>query len=59
MIFFYFLKIIFGITTSKRSKTHKKINFLKKKLNFLETRVQPRFQTLTNLNKTLFDFLFF
>jgi hypothetical protein len=28
MIFFYFLKIIFKINTSKRFKTYKKINFL-------------------------------
>ena len=34
MIFFYFLKIIFEISTSKRSKTYKKINFLQKKINF-------------------------
>jgi len=37
-VFFYFLKIIFEISISKRSKTYKKIDFLaKKKINFLET----------------------
>jgi hypothetical protein len=40
-VFFYFLKIIFEISASKRSK--------KKFLNFLETRVGPPFQTLSKL----------
>jgi len=31
--FFYFLKIIFKISISKRSKTYKKINFLKQEYN--------------------------
>jgi len=31
MIFFYFLKINFEISTSKRLKTYKKINFFGKK----------------------------
>jgi membrane-associated HD superfamily phosphohydrolase len=46
-IFIYFLKIIFKISTSKQSKTYKKLIFNKKKLNFLKTRVIPRFQTLS------------
>jgi hypothetical protein len=43
--FFYFKKIIFEISTLKRSKTYKKNEFLAKKMNFLEIRVGPRFQT--------------
>jgi hypothetical protein len=46
-VFFYFLKIIFEISTSKRSKTKKKLNFCKKKLIFLKTRFAPRSQTDT------------
>jgi hypothetical protein len=45
---FYFLKIIFDISVSKQSKTYKKLIFSKNIfLNFLETRVGPRFQTHT------------
>jgi len=45
--FFYFLKIIFNISKSKRSKTYKPYSILvKKKISkFLETRLQPRSQT--------------
>jgi hypothetical protein len=44
---FLFLKIIFDISTSKRSKMYKPLNFNKKKnSNFLGTRVEPRSQTL-------------
>jgi hypothetical protein len=41
MIIFYFLKIIFEISTSKRSKNIKKINFL----IFLKIQVGSHFQT--------------
>jgi len=34
MMFFYFLKIIFDISTSKRSKTYKPYSILVKKKNF-------------------------
>jgi hypothetical protein len=45
--FFYFLKIIFDISISKRSeKIKKKIILSKKKLNFVGTRFAPRSQTL-------------
>jgi hypothetical protein len=47
MIFFMFLKIIFKIAHQNNSKHTKKLIFNKKKLIFLKTRVQPRFQTLT------------
>jgi len=48
--FFYFLKIIFEISASKRFKAYKKkLTFSKKKLNFLETQIRLRFQTLTIL----------
>jgi len=44
--FFYFLKIIFDISTSKRSKTYKPYSILIKKiLKFLGTPPQPRSQT--------------
>jgi hypothetical protein len=43
-IFFYFLKIIFKISTSKQFKKKK---FSKK--YFLKTQVGPRFQTLSLL----------
>jgi len=39
IIFFYFLKIIFDISTSKRSKTYKQYSILIKKIqNFWERR---------------------
>jgi len=44
--FFYFLKIIFEMSILKRFK---KINFYKKKLIFLKTRIDPRFQMQTKL----------
>ncbi|KAL9334760.1 hypothetical protein Peur_071941 [Populus x canadensis] len=34
MMFFYFLKIIFDISTSKRSKTYKPYSILVKRKNF-------------------------
>ena len=45
--FFYFLKIIFDISTSKRSKKYKPHSILakKKKLKFDEKQVQPQNQT--------------
>jgi hypothetical protein len=46
--FFYFLKIIFDISTSKRSENIKKTHFMKKKLNFERTRFAPHSQTLCN-----------
>ena len=51
MMFFYFLKIIFKISASKRSKTYKK------KFNFLETQLQPRFQMLAKHNQALYKFI--
>ena len=49
MMFFHFLKIIFDISTSKRSKTYKLYSILtKKKSIFLEMQVEPRSQTLPN-----------
>jgi hypothetical protein len=49
MIFFYFLKIIFDISTSKRSKRYKPHSILvKKNLKFGEKQVEPQSQTLSN-----------
>jgi hypothetical protein len=46
MMFFYFLKIIFDISTSKRSKKYKPHSILKKKnSNLDETQVQTQYQT--------------
>jgi hypothetical protein len=47
MMFFYFLKNIFDISTSKRSKRYKLHSILakKKKLKFGQTQVQPQSQT--------------
>jgi hypothetical protein len=47
MMFFYFLKIIFDISTSKRSKKYKPHSILAKKKNFKfdQTQVQPQSQT--------------
>jgi hypothetical protein len=47
--FFYFLKIIFDISTSKRSKRYKPHSILakkKKKLKFAEKQVEQQSQTL-------------
>jgi hypothetical protein len=50
MMFFYFLKIIFDISTSKRSKRYKPHLILakkkKKKLKFAEKQVEQHSQTL-------------
>jgi hypothetical protein len=48
--FFYFLKIIFDISTSKRSKKYKPHSILAKKKNskFDETQLQTQYQTLPN-----------
>jgi hypothetical protein len=49
MMFFYFLKIIFDISTSKRSKRYKPHSILakkKKNLKFAEKQVEQRSQTL-------------
>jgi len=46
--FFYFLKIIFNISTSKRFKKYKPHSiFAKKNLKFDETQVETHSQTLT------------
>jgi len=47
MMFFYFLKIIFDISTSKRSKKYKLHSILakKKKLKFGEKQVEPENET--------------
>jgi hypothetical protein len=47
MMFFHFLKIIFDISTSKRSKKYKPHSILekKKKLKFDEKQVEPQSQT--------------
>jgi hypothetical protein len=47
MMFFYFFKIIFDISISKRSKKYKPHSILakKKKLKFGQTQVQPQSQT--------------
>jgi hypothetical protein len=49
MMFFYFLKIIFDISTSKRSKRYKPHSILikkKKNLKFTEKQVEQQSQTL-------------
>jgi hypothetical protein len=47
MIFFYFLKIIFDVSISKRSKKYKPHSILaKKKLKFDEKQVEPQSQIL-------------
>jgi hypothetical protein len=50
MMFFYFLKIIFDISTSKRSKRYKPHSILakkkKKNLKFAEKQVEQQSQTL-------------
>jgi hypothetical protein len=49
MMFFYFLKIIFDISTSKRSKKYKLHSILaKKKLKFGQKQVEPQSQTGTS-----------
>jgi hypothetical protein len=47
MMFFYFLKIIFDISTSKRSKKYKPHSILakNKNLKFDEKQVEPQSQT--------------
>jgi hypothetical protein len=52
MMFFYFLKIIFDISTSKRSKRYKPHSILAKKkkkkiLKFAEKQVEQQSQTLS------------
>jgi len=51
IMFFYFFKIIFDISTSKRSKKYKPHSILvkKKKLKFDQTQVQPQSQTGSKL----------
>jgi hypothetical protein len=46
--FFYFLKIIFDISTSKQSKKYKPHSILEKKnSNLNETQVQTQYQTFS------------
>jgi hypothetical protein len=73
MIFFYFLKIIFDISTSKRSKKYKPHSILiKKNSKFNETQLQTQCQTdpyrfnrllqlglLTGLNRGILPSKFF
>jgi len=49
IMFFYFLKIIFDISTSKRSKKYKPHSILAKKKNskFDETQLQTQYQMLS------------
>jgi hypothetical protein len=52
MMFFHFLKIIFDISISKRSKKYKPHSILakkKKNLKFGEKQVQPQNQTASSL----------
>jgi hypothetical protein len=51
MMFFYFLKIIFNISTSKRSKKYKPHSILAKNKNskFGETQVETHSQTVSNV----------
>jgi hypothetical protein len=53
MMFFYFFKIIFDISTSKRSKKYKPHSILakkkKKNLKFAEKQVEQQSQTLSNM----------
>ena len=61
MMFFHFLKIIFDISTSKRSKKYKPHSILAKKKNnlkFGEKQVQPQNQTASKLNPLCFYFYF-
>jgi hypothetical protein len=60
MMFFYFLKIIFDISTSKRSKRYKPHSILakkkkKKNLKFTEKQVEQQSQTLPKGPGILFD----
>jgi hypothetical protein len=48
--FFYFKKIIFDISTSKRSENIKKIHFKQKKSKIKGTRFAPRSQTCLYLD---------
>jgi len=43
--FFYFLKFIFNISTSKRSKNTKKNNLMQKNSKLKKKTGQPQFQT--------------
>jgi len=54
--FFYFLKIIFDISTSKRSKKYKPHSILakKKNSNLDETQVQTQYQTFSKYQSMLF-----
>jgi hypothetical protein len=56
--FFYFLKIIFDISTSKRSKKYKPHSILakKKNSNLKETQVQTQYQTFPEVHESLLWF---
>ena len=53
MIFFYFLKIIFKISASKRFKTHKKKFFNKKIIEFLRNAVCTAFPNRVKERKNI------
>jgi hypothetical protein len=55
MMFFHFLKIIFDISTSKRSKKYKPHSILAKKKNskFDKTQLQTQCQTVSRLRVNL------
>jgi len=59
MMFFYFLKIIFDISTSKRSKKYKPHSILakQKNLKFSQKQVQPQSQTGSICLKKAIDVL--
>jgi hypothetical protein len=60
MIFFYFLKIIFDISTSKRFKKYKPYSILaKKKSNLHKIQVQTQDQTFLYIHKFAFIFVAF
>jgi hypothetical protein len=59
MMFFYFLKIIFDISTSKRFKKYKPHSILtKKKLKFSEKQIKPQSQTLPFVEMVKYQIFF-
>jgi hypothetical protein len=59
MMFFHFLKIIFDISTSKRSKKYKPHSILtkKNKLKFSQKQVQPQSQTGSKTSRQELSFV--
>ena len=57
MMFFYFLKIIFNISTLKRSKKYKPHSILAKKNNskFDETQLQTQYQTVLKIHESIYS----